>query len=102
LTLSFDACAFSINSDLLFLDEPTANVDPANVALIEDIVRKIDIATIIITTHNTPQTERLADNILFLLDGTAEDFSLKSTFFSSQNDVTRAILEGRWYFGSFF
>jgi len=91
------ARAFAINPDLLLLDEPTANLDPANVATVEDIIRKMNGfgATIIIATHNIPQAERLADNILFLLDGRAEDFSDRQSFFSSTSEVTRAFLEGR-------
>lgn len=91
------ARAFAINPDLLLLDEPTANLDPANVATVEDIIRKINGfgATIVIATHNIPQVERLADNILFLLDGRAEDFSDRQSFFSSKRELTRAFLEGR-------
>src|SRR3989304_3517413 len=49
---------------LLILDEPTTNLDPANVAKIEEIIRRICNergTTIVIATHNIPQVKRIAD-----------------------------------------
>jgi len=91
------ARAFAIRPDVLLLDEPTANLDPANVSIVEDIIKRFNDSgsTIIIATHNIPQAERLSDKILFLLDGRAEDFLEKEHFFTTDKEKTRAFLEGR-------
>jgi tungstate transport system ATP-binding protein len=52
------ARAIVFKPDVLLLDEPTANLDPANVAKIEEIIRKIRSelgTTIIMTSHNIYQ-----------------------------------------------
>lgn len=58
--------------ELLLLDEPTANLDPASVALIErlilDMNRKKGITTLI-ATHDMAQGERLADRAGVLIEG---------------------------------
>jgi len=91
------ARAFAIKPDVLLLDEPTANLDPTNVSLIEDIVRDMNKSgtTIIMATHNIPQAERLSDKILFLLYGRAEEVLSRESFFRSKKEVTRAFIEGR-------
>jgi tungstate transport system ATP-binding protein len=61
-----------VEPDLLLLDEPTANLDPANVALIENAISEIvknERTTVIIATHNMFQAERLADRVGFFLNG---------------------------------
>lgn len=70
------ARAMAIEPEVLFLDEPTASVDYQNTEIIEDIILKMknsgDI-TIIIATHDKPQAERLAKNILLLQNGKVID-----------------------------
>ncbi|PKL51596.1 MAG: ABC transporter ATP-binding protein [Nitrospira bacterium HGW-Nitrospira-1] len=58
------ARAMVTEPDLLFLDEPTASVDQKNSELIEEIILKMKKQgnpTVIMTTHDTGQAERLAD-----------------------------------------
>jgi tungstate transport system ATP-binding protein len=58
--------------ELLLLDEPTADLDPKNVAIIEGVISHInreDKTTIIIVTHNMPQAERLAEKLALLNEG---------------------------------
>ena len=58
------ARAMVLEPDVLLLDEPTANLDPYNVGLIEDIVRGINRdlgSTIVMVTHNVFQARRLAE-----------------------------------------
>jgi len=57
---------------VLLLDEPTANLDPRNVAAVEGIIRRANGelgTTIVLATHNLNQVRRLADRVAFLLDG---------------------------------
>ncbi len=66
------ARALVIQPEILFLDEPTASVDQENTELIESIVstmKKDGRTTVIMTTHDRDQAERLADVLLFMKDG---------------------------------
>lgn len=51
--------------DLLFLDEPTANLDPESARVVRDILLKLkkDGKTIFINTHNLDEAQRLCDRI---------------------------------------
>ena len=59
------------NPEVLLLDEPTANLDPHNVRLIEDVDsrRQARGVTIVLATHQVFQARRLADRTALLLDG---------------------------------
>jgi tungstate transport system ATP-binding protein len=66
------ARAMVINPEILMLDELTANIDPANTAIIEDIILKMKQerrATILMITHDPAQAQRLGDELLFMQDG---------------------------------
>ena len=65
------ARALSIEPEIFFLDEPTASVDHENTEIIEDIILKMkkEGRSIIITTHDMAQAERLADRLLFMRNG---------------------------------
>ncbi|MEW6675623.1 MAG: ATP-binding cassette domain-containing protein [Nitrospirota bacterium] len=66
------ARAMAIEPEILFIDEPTASIDQENTEIIEQIILKMkkDIcSTIIMTTHDMAQAERLADRILIMSDG---------------------------------
>ena len=56
-----------LNPAALLLDEPTANLDPYNVGLIEEIIRGHGATTVVLVTHNTFQAKRLADRVGLLL-----------------------------------
>jgi ABC-2 type transport system ATP-binding protein len=57
--------------DVLFLDEPTAGFDPQARRDFHDLVRGVadNEVTILLTTHDLDEAERLADRILVLADG---------------------------------
>jgi len=65
------ARAWALEPRILFLDEPTASLDPAAAREVERIVSDIHQAgtTIVMTTHNLGQARRLADEIIFLHQG---------------------------------
>ena len=65
------ARAWALGPEVLFLDEPTANLDPGATRELEAIVAAIRATgtKIIMTTHNLGQARRLGDEILFLNQG---------------------------------
>jgi tungstate transport system ATP-binding protein len=66
------ARAMVLNPEVLFLDEPTANIAPLNTEIIEEIILKMKAGgsiTILLITHDPAQAERLGDQLLFLKDG---------------------------------
>jgi len=66
------ARAMVINPEVLMLDEPTANIDPANTAIIEEIIltmKRQRLATLLLITHDPAQAERLGDELLWLKNG---------------------------------
>jgi tungstate transport system ATP-binding protein len=92
------ARALLIRPDVLLLDEPTANLDPYNVSLIESIIRENNTAnqtTTILVTHNIFQARRLAHRTALLLDGRIIEIADTESLFSSpKNPKTAAFLKG--------
>jgi tungstate transport system ATP-binding protein len=77
------ARAWALRPEVLFLDEPTASLDPRATRAVEDIVRGIHArgTTIVMSTHNLAQARRLADDIVFLHEGRLTEQSPASIFF---------------------
>ena len=57
--------------DILFLDEPTAGLDPARARILKDMVleQKTQGKTILLTTHDMHLAEELCDRVAFIVDG---------------------------------
>jgi tungstate transport system ATP-binding protein len=92
------ARAMVLRPDVLLLDEPTANLDPYNVGLIEDIIQTLNReqnTTLVLVTHNVFQANRLADRVVLLLDGQVVEIADADTFFDSPHDPrTAAFVRG--------
>jgi len=61
-----------INPEIFLLDEPTANIDPSNTEIIEEIIlamKRQRRATLIVITHDPAQAQRLGDELLLMQDG---------------------------------
>jgi len=58
--------------DILFLDEPTAGLDPTRSRIIKDMVleQKQQGRTVLLTTHDMHLAEELCDRVAFIIDGT--------------------------------
>jgi tungstate transport system ATP-binding protein len=92
------ARAWAIEPEVLFLDEPTANLDPAAVKAVEEIIAAIHAAgtKIVMTTHDLAQARRLADEILFLHRGRIAERRPAAEFFAAPStEAARAFVEGR-------
>ena len=65
------ARALTTDPAILFLDEPTANLDPASTATIEKIIRAAheDGTKIVLVSHDLGQARRLAHEIIFMHRG---------------------------------
>jgi tungstate transport system ATP-binding protein len=65
------ARAWALHPEVLFLDEPTANLDPAAVREIETVIKAFDAAgtKIVMATHNLGQARRLGDEVIYLQAG---------------------------------
>jgi tungstate transport system ATP-binding protein len=92
------ARAMVLGPDVLLLDEPTANLDPYNVGLIEDITRTLNRergTTLMLVTHNVFQAKRLAHRVALLLEGQIVEITGVDTFFESPRDPrTAAFVRG--------
>jgi len=95
------ARALVLETDVLVLDEPTANLDAANVQMIENIIREItgDGVTVVMATHNLFQAKRLANTVAYLNSGElVEVGSVKQIFENPQKDMTKKFIMGETYF----
>jgi len=66
------ARALAIAPEVLFLDEPTANLDPVSTAKIEEVLAHIIAegkTTVVMATHNMSQGQRLAGRIGVMMNG---------------------------------
>ena len=78
-----------LRPNLLLLDEPTANLDPASTKIIEDIILNLKMMgiKIIFVTHNILQAKRIADDIIFLNEGKMVEHLDKKEFFSNSKSI---------------
>ena len=91
------ARAWALQPEVLFLDEPTASLDPAATHAVEQIINAIDAAgtRIVMTTHDLGQARRLGDEGMFLNRGRLLEKTPAERFFSEpENDLAQAFLKG--------
>ena len=83
------ARALARDPEILFLDEPTANLDPAATKAVEDVVAKIAAAgvKIVLATHDLGEARRLAGDVIFMVAGRILEHRPAKDFFASP--VTR-------------
>jgi tungstate transport system ATP-binding protein len=93
------ARALVLRPEILFLDEPTANLDPANVELLESLITSLNRdegSTVLIVTHNLFQARRLAHHTAFFCQGgLVETGETSQVFQNPQQEQTRAFVEGK-------
>ena len=91
------ARAWALEPEVLFLDEPTASLDPAATRAVEQIVRDIHArgTTIVMTTHNLAQAKRLAAEVIFLHAGRIAERTPATAFFHAPASAeAREFIEG--------
>lgn len=91
------ARAIAPEPEVLLLDEPTTNLDPRNVAAIEEVVRRArdDGIAVVLTTHDVNQAKRVGDRVAVMLDGTVEEVgSADEVLEDAESDRVRGFLNG--------
>jgi tungstate transport system ATP-binding protein len=92
------ARTLATNPKLLLLDEATADLDPSNVALIENVLKRFNKekeVTIIMATHNFFQAKRLGDIVGFLMGGEMIEMGTADQIFNDpQDERTEAFISG--------
>jgi tungstate transport system ATP-binding protein len=92
------ARALVLEPRVLLLDEPTANLDPANVRIIETLLREQHEryrTTMVVVTHNVFQAKRLANRVAFLLESElVETLPTEQFFDAPRDDRTAAFVSG--------
>jgi len=92
------ARALAVEPSVLLLDEPTGNLDPYNVGLLEEIVRRENVernTTVVVVTHDVFQAKRLADRTALMVAGGIVELAETGSFFSTPDDPrTAAFLRG--------
>ena len=93
------ARAWSLRPQVLFLDEPTASLDPSATERIEELIEKIHASgtKIILTTHNLRQARRLGDELLFFSEGRLCEHSPAENFFTTpQSPAAERFLDSEY------
>jgi tungstate transport system ATP-binding protein len=91
------ARAWATHPQVLFLDEPTASLDPAATRSVEAMVQAIHAqgTTVVMSTHNLAQARRLAQRVGFLDAGRVTEITAVDRFFHSPcSPQAAAFLEG--------
>ena len=78
------ARAWALHPEVLFLDEPTASLDPTATREIEAVIRAFDTSgtKIVMATHNLGQARRLGDEVIYLHQGRVLERTPVEQFFS--------------------
>jgi tungstate transport system ATP-binding protein len=91
------ARAWALRPQVLFLDEPTASLDPASTRAVEELIAKLAAAgtKIVMTTHDLGQARRMADEILFMHRGRLIERRDAARFFAApQTPEAAAFIAG--------
>ena len=94
------ARALALDRNLLLVDEPTANLDPANAMIIERAIKNsAQDRAVLLSTHNLAQARRLSHHVIHLYKGRVVEEGEPSRFFASPSDErTKLFINGELQF----
>jgi tungstate transport system ATP-binding protein len=95
------ARAFLIESHVLLLDEPTANLDPNSAAIIEKAIagKKNANRIMVMATHNLSQARRIADEIVHIYNGEIVEVASPEDFFENpRSEISSKFVNGELEF----
>ena len=84
------ARALALNTRLLLLDEPTANLDPRNMSIIEETISRVNResgTTIVMATHNMFQAENITKRVALLIDGRLTKIGTPNEIFKEPSEL---------------
>ncbi len=86
------ARAWLLEPEVIFLDEPTSNLDPAATKAVEEMMRSFtaDGIKVVMTTHDLGQARRLADEVAFLHRGRLLEHGPAEPFFTAPRSAEAA------------
>ena len=91
------ARAWALEPRVLFLDEPTASLDPAATRTVEQLVEAIQASgtKVVMTTHDLGQAHRIADDVIFMHRGRLLEHAPAKGFFKKpHSEEAEAFLAG--------
>jgi len=91
------ARALITEPEILFLDEPCANLDGRATREIESILQQVQArgTRLVMSTHNMGQAKRLADDVIFMLNGTVHEHAESESFFNAPSTAeAKAFING--------
>ncbi len=92
------ARALVFQPSLLMLDEPTANIDPSSIAIMEKMIKKINKennTTVVVITHNLHQAKRLCKEVIFMNKGEVVEYGeTNKVILKPESPVTKAFIQG--------
>lgn len=83
------ARALALNTEVLLLDEPTANLDPRNVSIMEETILRVNRerkTTVVMATHNMFQAEALTDRAALLMNGRVAQIGTPEQIFKEPSE----------------
>jgi len=92
------ARAWALQPQIVFLDEPTASLDPGAARQVEEIIAGFvrDGVKVVMTTHDLGQAKRLAGDIIFLHGGRITERTDAADFFAApRSEAAQAFLNGQ-------
>lgn len=93
--------AYALRPEVIFLDEPFANLDPEGGRLMERLTLKMknDGAAVVLVTHNLFQARRLSERVYFLFEGRLIESGEADGFFNEpREELTRQFMSGEMLF----